>query len=78
MKECFLLFLTLSSKISILITTIVIMKKVKILHFLPYVFYRIALRDNKANSFNDHDWTDMNITETVFGGFLNTLEIMSE
>ena len=54
------------------------MKKVKILYFLPYVVYRIAVRDNKVNPLYNHDWTDMNITETVFSGFLNTIEIMSE
>ncbi len=45
---------------------------------MPYIVYRIAVRDNKGNPLYDHDWTDMNITETVFSGFLNTIEIVSE
>jgi len=53
----------------ILIITIVIMKKVKILYFLPNVVYRIAVRDNKGNPLYDHDWKEMNITETAFSGF---------
>jgi len=64
--------------IGILIITIVIIKDIKILYVLPYIVYRIAVRDNKGNPLYDHDWTDMNITETVFSGFLNAIEIMSE
>ena len=54
------------------------MKNVKILYFLPYIVYRIAVRDNKGNPLYDHDWTEMNIPETVFSGFLNDIEIISE
>lgn len=54
------------------------MKDVKILYVLPYIVYRISVRDNKGNPLYDHDWTEMNITETVFSGFLNAIEIMSE
>ena len=72
-------FLTLLSNLSgLLILTIILMKNVKILYVLPYVVYRISVRDNKGNPLYDHDWTEMNITETVFSGFLNAIEIMSE
>ena len=64
--------------ISLLTIVIVIMKEIKILYVLPYTVYRIAVRDNKGNPLYDHDWTDMNITETVFTGFLNAIEIMSK
>lgn len=62
----------------LLIMTIVIMKEIKILYVLPYTVYRIAVRDNNGNPLYNHDWTEMNITETVFTGFLNAIEIMSE
>lgn len=68
----------LTNLISILIIAIVIMKEIKILYVLPYTVYRIAVRDNNGNPLYDHDWTEMNITETVFTGFLNAIELMSE
>ena len=71
-------FVDLSNFISILIITKVIMKNVKILYVLPYIVYRIAVRDNKGNLLYDHDWTEIDIPETVFSGFLNAIEIMSE
>ena len=54
------------------------MKNVKILYVLPQIVYRIAVRDNKNNLLYDHDWTEIDIPETVFSGFLNAIEIMSE
>jgi hypothetical protein len=82
MMEYFLLFLTflydLSNFIRILIITEVIMKNVKILYVLPYIVYRIAVRDNKGNLLYDHGWTEINIPETVFSGVLNAIEIISE
>jgi len=77
-KPIFNIFMHLSNLISILIITIVIIKNIKILYVLPYVVYRISVRDNKGNPLYDHDWTEMNITEKVFSGFLNAIEIMSE
>jgi len=74
----FNIFLYLLNLIGILIIIIVIIKEIKILYVLPYIVYRIAVRDNKGNPLYDHDWTEMNITETVFTGFLNAIEIMSK
>ncbi len=74
----FNIFMHLLNLISILLITIVIMKEFKVLYVLPYTVYRISVRDNNGNPLYDHDWTDMNITETVFSGFLNAIEIMSE
>ncbi|MFX0009788.1 MAG: hypothetical protein ACFE9R_05690 [Candidatus Hermodarchaeota archaeon] len=72
------IFMNLSNLISALIITMIIAKNIKILYVLPYTVYRISVRDNKGNPLYDHDWTEMNITETVFSGFLNAIEIMSE
>ena len=74
----FNIFIYLLNLISMLIIVIVIMKEIKILYVLPYTVYRIVVRDNNGNPLYDHDWTDMNITETVFTGFLNAIEIMSK
>ena len=43
-----------------------------------YTIYKISVRDHKGNPLYDHDWTEANITETVFTGFLNAIEIMSK
>lgn len=74
----FNIFIHLSNLIGILILTLVIMRNVKILYVLPYIIYRISVRDNKGNPLYDHDWSELNIHETVFSGFLNAIEIMSE
>ncbi|MFX1389326.1 MAG: hypothetical protein ACFE9Z_04590 [Promethearchaeota archaeon] len=72
------IFTLLSNFFGLLIYTIILSINVKILYVLPYTVYRISVRDNNGNPLYDHDWTDMNITETVFTGFLNAIEIMSE
>lgn len=74
----FNIFIHLSNLIGLFILTIVIMKNVKILYVLPYIIYRISVRDNEGNPLYDHDWSELNISETVFTGFLNAMEIMSE
>lgn len=78
MSPFFNFSILLTNLISILIIVIVIMKEIKILYVLPYTVYRIAVRDNNGNPLYDHDWTEMSITETVFTGFLNAIELMSE
>jgi len=74
----FKIFMNISNLIGMLIITIVIMKNVKILYIFPYTIYKISVRDHKGNPLYDHDWSESNISETVFSGFLNAIEIMSE
>ncbi|MFX1275304.1 MAG: hypothetical protein ACFFAT_09720 [Promethearchaeota archaeon] len=64
--------------IGLLIVTIIISTNFKLLHILPYHVYKISIRDHKGNSLYDHDWSDLNISETIFTGFLNAIQIMSE
>ena len=64
--------------IGLIILTIIISTNFKLLHILPYLVYRISVRDHKGNSLYDHDWSDLNISETIFTGFLNAINIMSE
>lgn len=78
LNPVFNIFILLSNLTGILILTILVMKNVKILYVLPYIIYRISVRDNKGNPLYDHDWSELNISETVFSGFLNAIEIMSE
>ncbi len=74
----FKIFMNISNLIGMLIMTIVIMKNVKILYVLPYTIYTISVRDHKGNPLYDHDWSESIISETIFSGFLNAIEIMSE
>ncbi len=74
----FKIFMIISNLIGMLIMTIVITKNVKILYVLPYTIYTISVRDHKGNPLFDHDWSESSISETVFSGFLNAIEIMSE
>ena len=74
----FLIFQNVTNTIGLLILTIVIGKNIKLLYVIPHIIYRISVRDQKGNPLYDHDWSDLKITETIFTGFLNAIELMSE
>ncbi|MEJ2250000.1 MAG: hypothetical protein P8Y97_10110 [Candidatus Lokiarchaeota archaeon] len=74
----FSIFINLSSAVSLIIVFVTIRNNTKLLYVLPYVVYRIIVRDQKGNPLYDHDWSDLNISETIFTGFLNAIETMSE
>jgi len=55
-----------------------IVKEPKLLYILPFTIYRITVRDNNGITLFDHDWSNSEISEKVFSGFLNALQLMSD
>lgn len=50
----------------------------KILYILPFTLQRILVKDKNGYPLFDHDWAESNINETVFTGFINAAQKMSE
>jgi hypothetical protein len=50
----------------------------KILYILPFTLHRILVKDKKGHPLFDHDWAESEINETVFTGFINAAQKMSE
>lgn len=61
-----------------LIFCFVIGREPKLLYILPFTIHRIVVKDRNGNPLYDHDWSQSNINETIFTGFLNAVQLMSE
>ena len=55
-----------------------ITKEPKLLYILPFTVYRIIVKDRDGNPLFDHDWSESNINENVFTGFINAVQLLSE
>jgi len=55
-----------------------ITKEPKLLYILPFTVYRISVKDRDGSPLFDHDWSESNINEKVFTGFINAVQLMSE
>jgi len=64
--------------IGILIFLIAILREPKLLYILPFTVYRISVKDREGFPLFDHDWSKSNISDTIFTGFLNAVQLMSE
>jgi len=61
-----------------IIITLTVIREPKLLYILPFTIYRIVVKDRDGHPLYDHDWSESNITETIFTGFLNAVQLMSE
>ena len=50
----------------------------KLLYILPFTVYRIVVKDREGYPLFDHDWSKSEISENIFTGFINALQLMSE
>jgi hypothetical protein len=50
----------------------------KLLYILPFTLYRIIVKDREGYLLFDHDWSSTNVKDSVFTGFLNAVQLMSE
>ena len=73
-----ILISTISLGIGMTIFNIAIVREPKLLYILPFTIYRITVRDQDGFPLFDHDWSSSDISETVFSGFLNAIQLMSE
>ena len=74
----FILLGDLLATIGTLIMIIAIIKEPKLLYILPFTVYRILVKDREGYPLFDHDWSEYDISETLFTGFLNAVQTMSE
>jgi len=64
--------------IGFLITTLSVMIEPKLLYILPFTVYRIVVKDRDGYPLFDHDWSKSEISENIFTGFINAIQLMSE
>jgi len=62
--------------IGLLIVTLSVMIEPKLLYILPFTVYRIVVKDREG--LFDHDWSKSEISENIFTGFINAIQLMSE
>jgi len=62
----------------LLIITTSVMIEPKLLYILPFTVYRIVVKDRKGYPLFDHDWSKSEISEDIFTGFINAIQLMSE
>ncbi|MHA1191931.1 MAG: hypothetical protein ACTSP9_06495 [Promethearchaeota archaeon] len=74
----FILYSDITLSLGMFITCIAIFKEPKLLYILPFTVYRIVVKDNEGYSLFDHDWSESDIDEPIFTGFINAVQIMSE
>ncbi len=61
-----------------IIFIIAIIKEPKLLYILPFTVYRISVKDRNGFPLFDHDWSKSDINETLFTGFINAVQMMSQ
>ena len=64
--------------IGILIFNIAVIREPKLLYIFPFTVHRIVVKNREGYPLFDHDWSESNIKETIFTGFLNAVQLMSE
>jgi len=74
----FILFSNFAMIVGLIIFTIAIIREPKLLYIFPFTVYRIVVKDKEGRPLFDHDWSESNISETIFTGFLNAVQLMSE
>ena len=77
-EPIFVLFSNLSNIIGLIIFTIAVIREPKLLYIFPFTIYRIVVKNREGHPLFDHDWSESNIEESIFTGFLNAVQLMSE
>ena len=50
----------------------------KLLYILPFTIHRIIIKDRKGHGLFDYDWSELDIKEPIFTGFINAVQLMSK
>lgn len=64
--------------IGLIIFIIATEREPKLLYILPFKIFRIIIKDRQGFPLFDHDWSESKITEKIFTGFINAVQLMSE
>jgi hypothetical protein len=74
----FILYSDIALSLGVFIVCIAIFMEPKILYILPFSVYRIFVKDRNGFPLFDHDWSDSGISEPLFTGFINAVQLMSQ
>jgi len=74
----FILITDLIFSVGIFIFTYSIIKEPKLLYILPFEINRIIVKDRDGFPLFDHDWSESKINDSMFTGFINAVQLMSE
>jgi hypothetical protein len=77
-EPIFILFSTFCTIFGALLMIFSAVREPKLLYILPFTIYRIVVKDREGHPLYDHDWSESNISEEIFTGFLNAVQLMSE
>ena len=64
--------------IGLFIISLAIAIEPKLLYILPFTIYRIVVKDNQGYPLFDYDWSKSQVSENIFTGFINAVQLMSE
>jgi len=73
-----LLIADVSLIIGLIIFIIATEREPKLLYILPFKIHRIIVKDRQGFPLFDHDWSESKITEKMFTGFINAVQLMSK
>ncbi len=74
----FILYTDITIMFGGLIFMFTAVREPKLLYILPFTIHRIIVKDRDGHPLYDHDWSESNISETIYTGFLNAVQLMSE
>ncbi len=74
----FLIIYPIVFSLGISIFTINIIFEPKLLYILPFELNRILVKDREGFPLFDHDWSESNISDNIFSGFISAVQIMSK
>ncbi len=74
----FILFAYATTGLGNLFVCLGILMEPKLLYILPFTVNRIVVRDRNGNALYNYDWSLSSLRESVFTGFLNAVQLMSD
>lgn len=74
----FILIADLTTSVGFFVLTYSIIKEPKLLYILPFEINRILVKDRDGFLLFDHDWSESKISDSMFTGFINAVQLMSE
>ncbi len=78
LNPIFILFAYATTGLGNLIVCLGILKEPKLLYILPFTVNRIVVRDRGGKALFNYDWSTSNLNESIFAGFINAVQLMSE
>lgn len=77
-EPLFILLSDFTVSIGALLIALIVIREPKLLYILPFTIYRIVVKNKDGVPLYYHDWSESRLNETIFTGFLNAVQLMSE